>query len=50
MKRGDMAQLDEDQRIDQHLRATAVMGFGIFVMLTLAMLVGLFFGFMIWGI
>lgn len=50
MKRGDMAQLDDDQRIDRHIKATAIMGLGIFVMLVMAMLVGLFLGFMIWGI
>lgn len=50
MKRGDMAQLDDDQRINRQIRATALMGLGIFLMLVMATIVGVFFGWLIWGI
>lgn len=50
MKRGDMAQLDEDQQIDSRLRQTLAIGGAMILMLLLSTLIGVFLGFMIWGI
>lgn len=48
MKRGDMAQLD-DESIDRRLRQTVALGGGMILLLLLATSIGLFLGWMIWG-
>jgi hypothetical protein len=50
MKRGDMAQLEDDKRIETHWRQTIALGGGILLMLLMATGIGIFLGWMIWGI
>jgi hypothetical protein len=50
MKPGDMAQLDDERRIDRQFRATVALGGGVLLLMLMATGVGLFFGWIIWGI
>lgn len=44
MKRGDMAQLDDDKRIDANWRQTIALGGGILLMLLIATGIGILLG------
>jgi hypothetical protein len=50
MKPGDMAQIDEEKRLDRDFRATIALGAGIFAMLFMATMIGFFLGWLTWGI
>jgi hypothetical protein len=50
MKPGDMAQIDEEKRLDREFRATIALGAGIFAMLSMSTLIGFFLGWLVWGI
>ena len=50
MIRPDMAQLDDDRRIDAQWRQTIALGGGIMLLMALATGIGLFLGYRIWGI
>ena len=50
MIRPDMAQLDDDRRIDAQWRQTIALGNGMMLLMDLATGIGLFLGYMIWGI
>ena len=45
-----MAQIDEEKRLDRDFRATIALGAGIFAMLFMATLIGLFLGYLAWRI
>jgi hypothetical protein len=49
MRPGDMDQLD-DKAFDDEIRAVAVMGAALLALLLMATGVGVFFGWLIWGI
>ena len=50
MRPGDMNQLDDDAKFDREFRATIMLGAGMMLMLFMATIVGVFFGWLIWGI
>lgn len=50
MKRGDMAQLDDDQRIDRNFQRTVALGGGMILLMLMATGIGFFLGWIIWGI
>jgi hypothetical protein len=50
MKPGDMAQLEDDKQFNRQFRATIALGAGMMVMLLMATLIGVFFGWLIWGV
>jgi hypothetical protein len=50
MKRGDMAQIDYDAAADREMRRTVAIGGGIILLMSMSLFVGVFFGWLIWGI
>jgi hypothetical protein len=49
MKRGDMAQF-EYEAAEREMRRTVAIGGGIILLMSMSLFVGVFFGWLIWGI
>jgi hypothetical protein len=50
MKRGDMAQLDDDAAFDREMRRTVALGGGIMLLMLMGFAGGVFVGWLVWGI